>query len=259
MNTGILVYCIANTIDENTFNIYGLDGINKLYLINNENLYAIVSDVDLDEYSEEKMAGKGEDINWLKEKATDFMNVILEINSVIDIIPMKFLTIFTDSEHVKNMISDNSKLFAETFVKIIGNEEMSVKIYCDLKKYKDSCMDEEIKNFEKILVGKSKGAAFFLKKKFESELDDKIQAKVYKIVNGIIDKVSAVAAETKSNKILAKEITGINIPMISNYAFLIKKENKELFKEQIDVSISDYEKSGLTIEMTGPWPPYSFC
>ncbi|MGB8454956.1 MAG: GvpL/GvpF family gas vesicle protein [Anaerocolumna sp.] len=257
-NKGILVYCIAKELDESISEIAGLDGINKLYAVENQELYAIVSDVDLEEYGEENMAEKGEDIEWLKEKATIFMDVILKINSLASIIPMKFLTIFTSEERVKGIISDNIDQFLHNFEKIKNREELSVKIYCDDKTYKEKVMGEEISKFEKTLIGKPKGAAFFLKKKFDSELDDKIQNKICDMANRFADGISKFAVEMKSNNILAKEITGITVPMILNGAYLVNNDQSAEFTAAIDEQKGEYEDNGFIIELSGPWPPFSF-
>jgi len=256
---GILLYGIVNELDNNILEINGMDGTSKLYSIENSGYYAIVSDVSLEEYGEEAMEVKGEDIEWLKEKAVIFMDIIMKINTITNIIPMKFLTIFNSEKRVNDIIIENSEQFLHNFKRIKDREELSVKIYCDEKKYKEKVMGEEIKKFEESIVGKPKGAAFFLKKKFDTELEDKIQSRIYGIANQVRDNISSLAAEVKSNKILAQEITGISIPMILNSAFLVDHIKEELFSEKIDELRIDYESNGFLIELTGPWPPFSFC
>lgn len=258
-NKGILLYCIANEVASNIFEINGLDDIVKLYSIENSGLFAIVSEVSLEEYGEETMSEKGEDIEWLKEKAVIFMDIILKINSISNIIPMKFLTIFTSEERVKNVISENYEQIIHNFNKIKDREELSFKIYCDEKKYKEKVMGEEIRIFEDSLIGKPKGAAFFLKKKFDGELDDKIQNRICSMANSLTDAISSLAVDRKTNKLLAKEITGISTPMILNCAFLVENDNQDLFMTKIDELKADYENCGFTIELSGPWPPFSFC
>ncbi len=259
MNKGILLYCIANKLNEDILGINGMDGNGKLYSIECCGLYAIVGDVSLEEYGEEAMADKGEDVEWLKEKAVMFMDIILKIHTLSNVIPMKFLTIFHSEERVKNIITENLELFIHSFERINNRDELSVKIYCDGKKYKDKVMGEEIDGFEKSLAGKPKGAAFFLKKKFDSELDDRINNRICSIANSFIESLNSFAVEMKSNKIIAKEITGISTPMRLNCAFLIDKEKQEQFASKIDELKSQNKENGFMIEMSGPWPPFSFC
>jgi predicted RNase H-related nuclease YkuK (DUF458 family) len=256
---GILVYCIAEKFDESLGEIAGMDGVHHLYAVSENGLFAIASYVGLDEYGEESMAEKGEDIDWLKEKAQIFMDIILKINNTTGIIPMKFLTIFTTVERVRAIIDDNLEQFKKNFEKIKNREELSVKVYCDSSQYKEKNMGEAISAFEKTLVGKPKGAAFFLKKKFETELGDKIQDKICSTANGFAEGLAKYAADMKSNNVLAKEITGIRIPMILNCAFLVDASDEDGFFDAVEKLRREYADSGFDIELSGPWPPYSFC
>lgn len=261
VNTGILLFCITNELHQDIFKLAGMDGNGTLYAIENSGFYAIVGNVDLAQYGEEAMAEKGEDVDWLKEKAVMFMNIILKLSALSSIIPMKFLTIFKSEERVKDIISENHEQFTHNFTKINHRGELSVKIYCDEKKYKEKVMEDEIINFETSLVGKPKGAAFFLRKKFDGELDDKIRNRICNLANDFIDSIKSLATDMKSNKILTKEITEIATPMILNCAFLVDNEMQEQFNAKIDdLKVKgNYERDGFIIEVSGPWPPFSFC
>jgi hypothetical protein len=258
-NKGILVYCIAERFDESLTGTDGMDGAGRLYSVCEKGLFAVSSDVSLDEYGEESMTEKGMDINWLKEKAQIFMDIILKINGTCSIIPMKFLTIFTSEERVRGVIDDNLEQFTRNFIKIKNRVELSVKVYCDSKRFKEAKMGEAVTAFEATLAGKPKGAAFFLKKKFETEMDGRIQDKICETANGFADKLAQFSAKTRLNKILAKEISGVDIPMILNCAFLVDTRQQDEFADAVSELGAQYRDSGFYVERSGPWPPYSFC
>ncbi|MPN45973.1 hypothetical protein SDC9_193552 [bioreactor metagenome] len=172
---------------------------------------------------------------------------------------MKFITIFTSEDRVKESIRENLSQFAIHFEKIQGCEEMSVKFYCDPAVYKDFYMGEELKSFEKSLAGKSKGSVFFLRKKFESEIDEKIRDRICRTANGFSEVLNEYAQDIKSNKLLAKEITGIETPMVLNCAYLVKTEQMDGFCAKCRELWENSIAKGFTIEWTGPWPPYNFC
>ena len=73
-----------------------------------------------------------------------------------------------------------------------------------------------------------------------------------------LEKLEELAEELKENKILGKELTQKNDPMIFNGAFLVKKEKVARFQEEIQKLEADYKKIGFTFESSGPWPPYNF-
>lgn len=255
---GVLLYCIADAFDIKIKEIDGMDEHSKLYVIPHKSLYAVVSNVNLEEYGEENIKVKGEDVEWLKEKAEKFMDIMLSINETSNIIPMKFLTIFITEERVQNVIEENYEGFMNNFEKISGCEEFSLKIYCDTKLFKNRFMKEEIEKYEKTISEKPKGAAFFLRKKFDSELDNKVEKKFFTMANSMISNTQKFATDMKSNKLLAKEITGISLTMISNCAFLINLKNKKDFIEYTTSLKLTYEEGGFIFECSGPWPPYNF-
>jgi hypothetical protein len=258
-NRCLLLYCIANKFNNELSEVLGLDKKNKLYAVEHKNIYGIVSELDSDEYDEESIGSKSEDIDWLTENAKKFMDIILTIHKKSNIIPMKFMTIFNSEERVKNVMEEKYNVFLDNFEKIEGKEELSLKIYCNDKIFKENCMGEEIEKFEKSLTGKPKGAAFFLRKKFDGELNDRVQNKICKEANLIAENVQEFSEDMKSNKLLAKEITGIDIPMILNCAILVDINKKEEFETYIRKVKEEYGKSGFLIELSGPWPPFDFC
>lgn len=258
VSDGVLLYCISNTFDVKLSGIAGMDGCSRLYAIEYKNLYAIVSNVSLEEYGQENIKAKGEDVKWITEKAQIFMNIILSINETSNIIPMKFLTIFNTEERVQEIIEENHEDFTRNFEKLVGSEELSLKIYCNDKVFKDNSMKEEIDKFEKSLMGKAKGAAFFLRKKFDSELNNKVQSKICTLANSMVNGAQEFAIDMKSNKLLAKELTGIDLGMILNCAFLVNSKDKENFIDYIKALQTKYEQEGFLIEYSGPWPPYNF-
>lgn len=256
---GLLLYCIADSFDEALMSIKGLDDIHTLCSLKHKGLYAIFSNVELQEYSEESIKTKSEDINWIKEKACRFMEIMQSINEKTILIPMKFLTLFNREDRIIDIIDENYEDFQASISKLRQREEFNVKLYCNDKIFKETSMGEEMKAFEETLEGKSKGSAFFLKKKFDSELDDKVRDKICRIANSIIEDSNTYYTEMKSLKLLPKEITGIKERMVLNCAFLVdKKEKNNLIGYFVDMK-EKHKDSGFLIECSGPWPPYDFC
>lgn len=258
-NTAILLYGITNKSNTELCHIKGLDENYTLLLIEKGGLYGVVSEVTLREYNEEDIGTKSEDIDWLTDKANKFMKIILSVNKDAAIIPMKFLTILNNISRVEEIMEQNIDKFSEILKKLDNKKELSVKIYCNYKVFKDTYMKEELLKFEESLKGKPKGTVFLLRKKFDSELNDKVQSKAYKIANSMVYGAAPHYVEMKSNKLLAKEITGIQDKMILNCAFLIDKKQEKIFNSYIHELIEKYSNIGFTLQFTGPWPPYNFC
>lgn len=90
-------------------------------------------------------------------------------------------------------------------------------------------MDDFIKQFEEKIKNKPKGAAYFLRKKFDADLDNKVAEKVVEESEKIIEKIKVFSKDDKKNNLLAKEQTGKHEKMVLNYLFLIHQYKTNAF------------------------------
>ncbi len=44
-----------------------------------------------------------------------------------------------------------------------------------------------------------------------------------------------------------------------NLAFLVPRDNLAAFRACLERATDEHRAAGLELEMSGPWPPYSFC
>lgn len=236
----------------------GMDLVNKLYLIENNGLYAVVSKVKLNEFGHPHIEENLENLSWLKEKAELHMILIQNVMEHTQIIPLKFCTIFNDEERINGFLEEHLEGLTKNLTKIKNKEEWSCKIYWEKKDFIDNFMGKEREEIEKKTSKISEGAAYFMKKKLEGNLNEKAVDKANWLVGKITQSLNDMGLDIKKNKILAKEITGRNEEMLMNYALLIDVDDKSTFYEKMKGLQEKVESKGLLLEYTGPWPSYSF-
>lgn len=238
-------------------------GGGKVFHTPYKNIEAIVSQVSLKEFwSSEIQRRATEDLEWIKNKALIHERVIEAAMNNSDglVIPMKFGTIFKDKKSLINSLKKGYLKFKNLLGSLRGKEERSVKIYL-----KSQLLENEIKKNLPAIQNKLKeaehlpaGRQYFL----EEEINEMAKREVKKSLNSYIvlflEMIKQAAEELKENKILGKEFTQRNDPMVFNGAFLVKKEKVERFKMEIQKLQTKHEKMGFTFESSGPWPPYNF-
>jgi len=238
-------------------------GGGKAFFIPYKDIEAVVSEVSLEEFgSREIQRRAAEDSEWIKVKALMHEKVIETAmnNSAGLIIPMKFGTIFKDRENLNGSLKKDYLMFKGFLKSLKGKEERSVKIYC-----KSELFENEIKKKSSIIQRKLEeikslpaGRQYFL----EEEINEMAKKEARNSINNysalFFGKLKWSAEELKENKILGKELTQRNEPMIFNGTFLVKKEKVDGFQKEIQKLQAEYEKIGFTFESSGPWPPYNF-
>jgi len=238
-------------------------GGGKVFSVPYGDIEAVVSEVFLEEFwSSEIQRRAAEDLEWIKDKALKHEKVIETAmkNSDCPIIPMKFGTIFKNREGLTGSLKKNRWKFKNLLRNLQGKEERAIKIYC-----KSELLENEIKKKSPTIQSKLEeikslptGRQYFL----EEEINEMAEREAKKSVNNYIllflKGFKGLAEELKESKILGKELTRKNDPMVFNGAFLIKKEKVGGFQKEIQKLRAKYEKIGFIFESSGPWPPYNF-
>jgi len=96
----------------------------------------------------------------------------------------------------------------------------------------------------------------------EEDLKEIVEREVNKELNNIMDflfeTLKKHSVDSVRNKVLEKELTGINMPMVLNAAYLITGEKIEEFINEAGHIKKEIQAKGLCLEYSGPWPVYNF-
>lgn len=268
MNTeGLYLYCLRKKTDiPFSSSIKGIDEKQGVFIFAYKDLEAVISKVSLEEFGSEAIQIRAQnDLKWIKEKAVIHESVIEEVmknnGETVNVIPMKFGTIFKEEKNLKQTLNRHYEQFKVTLEKLKGKQEWSIKAYfVDKKKFEQVIKEKSkiIKEKEKEITNLPEGMAYFMENELKELFSKETDAELKKIRREIFEKFKIYAEEAKEGKILEKELTGRPEPMILNASYLIKKEKLEDFKTEIKETNEQLSSKGLGLEYSGPWPPYNF-
>lgn len=83
--------------------------------------------------------------------------------------------------------------------------------------------------------------------------------KLEKLVGETFENLQKLAVDSSQGKNLDKALTGKEEPMVLNASFLVKEEKVREFQNQVRGLKAEYQRLGLIIQESGPWPPYNFA
>jgi hypothetical protein len=244
----------------------GIDGNGEVLVLPFRDLEAIVSEVALEAFASEEIQRKAqEDLNWIKEKAVIHARVVQEAmgrgHILLDLIPMRFGTIFKDRARLEEVLEKDYLRIREVLERIRGKQEWSVKVYLkDRRKFEQVIKEknETIKEKEREIASLPEGMAFFVEEELKETISKEMEKELNNTTKSFFERLKKQALASEISKILGKELTGRQEPMVLNAAYLIPEENIEDFqKEAIDIN-QQIEKKGFFLEYSGPWPAYNF-
>jgi len=252
----IYIYCIADS-PLRPEEVSGLETLKSLAF---GGFYAIVKSVSPDNFSEENLKRNFSDLAWIDVHAREHIRIISEVMKNSTVIPFKFGTIFNSAESLAGFIRDYSGSLAENIEHLKGKEEWSVKIYCDRPVLNQQIVgiSDDVRNLEEEIQKSMPGKAFLLKRK-KVEVVEKEVEKIMRICGqSCYDELAEISTSTKINNILPKELTERTDDMILNVSCFVNQEKVNEFLEAVEQSQGKYKNTGLTVEVSGPWPPFSF-
>lgn len=252
----IYLYCVG----QKEPNLKDLD-LDNIYSIYHQGLYAAVSKVSEDEFSEANLKKNLANLEWIKERATTHEKIIERVMKDACVIPFKFATIFNTEDNLKTMLDEHAQDFKANLNNLEGKEEWGIKIYCDMERLKGSISKEEagVLKIDKEINSSTQGKAYLLKKKKEELLKDALTKRINEYGQKSFKTLKGLSVEAKINKLLPKEVTEREDDMVLNSAFLVDKDKVSEFVQMADGLKARYTDKGLNFDCTGPWPPYNFC
>jgi hypothetical protein len=264
---GIYLYCIRERIEGTpAISIKGVDGRGEAYGLLFNDLEAVISKISFEEFASEEIQRKAqEDLGWIKEKALIHEAVVekamWENSHLLNLIPMRFGTIFKDEYKLKETLNKRYPEIKEILARIRGSQEWSVKVYLrDRKRFEQIIKEknEMIKEKEKEMATLPEGMAFFMEEELKEVISKEVEQELNKMKEGLFEGLKRQAVASTRGKILGKELTGREEPMVLNAVYLTPEENIGDFKKEIAGLNQQIQEIGFLLEYSGPWPPYHF-
>jgi hypothetical protein len=226
--------------------IPGLRGA-PLEVVEHRGLQAVVCDVDLDEFGEEKLAHNLEDLGWLEEVARCHHDVVYAVAAAGTVAPMRLVTICADDQSVRARLEAVYDDLSHALTRVQGRSEWSVKVYAPRQATPDPAETARPASGAAYLQRKREQA---VQRRSAGELSLQTAEEINQTLRGSV-------AAARSLPPQDPRLTGRSDTMILNGAYLVPDEDGEGFRNLVE-RLAELHPA-LTIEIKGPWPPYSFA
>lgn len=235
-------------------------GCDELFFLEIDGLYAVIKYVSEDDYSEVNIKKRLSDEPWLDANVREHLRVIGLIMLENSVIPFNFGTIYKSEEGLKQFFGTYANDFKKTLLYLENKEEWSVKAFCNKKKIIENIvvLSRNIADIEAQINASSPGKAYILGKKKKDILEKEISSIYNTLSKHVFTRLNELPDEYRLYAISTEKLSEEDDDMVINATFLLRKENIDNFIALADSLIVEHEQIGLSLEVTGPWPPYSF-
>lgn len=260
---GVWLYAVTNSRGRETGGLPSGVADEPVRLIDADGLTAAVGTVDLHEFGEEALRRKLEDLDWLAGAARAHDRVINALTRGGATVPVGLATVFADDDNVRAMLGERHANLSAALSRLARRTEWGVKVYAG-SAYASSVGDGEAnRNGDSAAsdadAEKEGAGTAFLKRKraalTRQQSAAKIQAERAAHIHERLNRLSV------SSRLYAPQnpaLTGRHEHMLLNGAYLVEDDGLDAFRSAVTFLDAEGRRDGLHVELTGPWPAYSF-
>ena len=249
----IYVYCVTH--DAVTPDVEGVDGSSRFGVASIDGVSAVFTAVDAEAFSQEAIDQRAGDLEWLGAIGYRHQAVVADLMKRTSIVPLRAFTLFSSEEALRAFLHEHAQSLKKTLERLDGKQEWTLRVEFDPGRWSESLSSrvDSLRLLQSEIESAPPGKAFLLRKKLEDERKRSSKAAEQQVVGEIEQSVlEKLRCETLSE---TRERRDGAFPQIN---VLINRDEEAALQELHASLLDRYEAEGVTLALTGPWPPYTF-
>ena len=297
-DTGVWAYAITEdghlSGPDGAVDLSWLTGVGeaKVRTTTSGGLTALVSDVSLAEFGEAALREHLEDLDWLDEVAREHHYVIDAAARLFPLLPVRLATVYSGDAAVAAALAERGGQLRDALHRVGGRVEWGVKAYAAANEPAGPGEDaaEDPAMAERSPAGSGTGASAgqdagrtagagqdsgpggdgreprteggvglaYLRRR-RAQLTAARESKTTAVagVQAVHTELIAKAIDARLHPPQSAQLSGVRQPMLLNAAYLLDAADSVTFTAAVAGQATAHPE--LRVELTGPWPPYSFA
>jgi hypothetical protein len=222
-------------------------------------LTVLASDVSLAEFGEAALRENLENLAWLEEVARLHHYVVDAAARLVPLLPVRLATVYRDDDVVRAALADRHDQLLGALHRVGGRVEWGVKAYAA-----DPGETTRVPG-ERVPAGTpagetaegGAGLAYLKRRRDQLAAGREARAAAAQGASTVHAELAGKAAEAVVRPPQSAQLSGARVPMLLNAAYLLDPGESRDFTAAVAAEATAHPE--LRIELTGPWPPYSFA
>ncbi|MGN6679849.1 MAG: GvpL/GvpF family gas vesicle protein [Streptosporangiaceae bacterium] len=250
--SGLWVYAVAERAPE-TGHPTGIGGL-PVRSLAGDGLVAVVSEVGMSEFGESALRANLEDLVWLEATAKAHHQVIDDLASTQPVVPMRLATVFHSDASLRAMLAARRHELHEVLDRIGQRREWGVKVFvATADRTPKTRADAE----RGAVAAVGSGAAYLQRRRTQLDASKRARHEEARSAEEVHAALCQLAADSRLHPPQVPQLAGTKAPMLLNAAYLLDEASERRFSDAVLELAQQYR--AIQLQLTGPWPPYSFA
>ena len=251
-----MIYVYAITREPVIPDCEGVDQSSRFGAATAGRISAVYTPVREDEFTQEVIDRRSGDLEWLGAIGYRHQDVVSTLMKSTAVIPLRAFTLFSGDEALRSYLTENAAALEKVLERLDGKQEWTLRVEFEPQAWSDSLVKRvgPLRELQQQIDASPPGKAFLLRKKLDEE-KKRASAEGEKSVVGEIEQVvlDKLRCETLAE---SRERREGAFPQIN---VLINRDEEAQLQELHAELMDRYATEGVTLALTGPWPPYTFA
>jgi hypothetical protein len=224
----------------------GLEG-RPVESIPGDGLAVLASALPASGYTAQALQERLEDLDTLAGLARAHDAVLERAHAEGDVLPFRMCTIYASPDAVRAMLTAEGRRLASRLARLHGMAEWGVKAFA-APPAPASAQPRP-----------ASGAEYLAARRAARERTEADRDALSRAVADVHARLAERAAGAVLSRPHDRRLSGRREEMLLNGAYLVPRAEEEGFAAFVSGLAREPEADGLTLELTGPWPPYHFA
>jgi CheY-like chemotaxis protein len=253
----LYLYCLARAAALPALEGPGIDDAHRLDLIPFKDVVAVVSVASVDDFCGPSSAARMEDLAWVGPRVCRHQGVVEAAMRHSPVVPAPFAVLFSSAERLRTWLETDHDAISRALDRFASHEEWAVKVKLDRRTAEARVLEAATDGHDQ-RPSASAGAHYLRQRGARVAAGPKLDAWLSQACTAIVGDLLHHAAEFREREVLRGPSEADGSP-VANWAFLVPRRGRDAFAGQVESINDDYVAQGLSLGLSGPWPPYSFC
>jgi hypothetical protein len=252
----LYVYAIARAGHPLPERVEAIDGSDRLAAIEAGDIAAFVTPVDDVDFSQGVIDARAKDVEWLGGIGYRHQSVMNALMHGGTIVPLRAFTLFASPESLRVHLKTENERLLKLLDRLDGKQEWTLRIEFDPARWSEALVKrvDSLRALSEEIAGAAAGKAFLLRKKLDDEKKrasrEAEQQVMSEVESAVMEKLACdTVAETRQQR--SGAFPQINV--------LLERDEEARLVELRETLSARYHEEGVTLALTGPWPPYTFA
>jgi hypothetical protein len=229
----------------------GLPGTSALRLLQAaRDLWLVAADAPLGQYGGAPIERGLKDLEWVALRGAAHARVVEHFARRRTTLPMKLFTLFTEDGRAVADVGAGEARIRRVLDRVTGRHEWGVRVRLDAALARRQLRRRPAARPD----GARAGTRFLLRKKHERDAAQALLREGRAAAESSFETLAGLADATRRRP--AAELDGTRL--LLDAALLVPADRATAFKRTVRRLAGELRAKGYHLELTGPWPPYTF-